>query len=262
MELKPALAQFLIYGPVPGTPFYERIIKDNLLQDVYTSDKDLFYRRADGFRTMIKHPTLSPEEIEDIQRWCFEEDFQRLGPSIFRVLEARLLGYQKLKDSPNPFLRAKAEYYARELRVAYPVVSGRTDPGPKRRGAALDRRTGTADPLRSWVAPPAGNGQVPAGRRRGAVDRTDLEVEPFPASQTDAHDLPDAERTLERVRSLGGDRAQDHKPGTIGPGGPPARQTAGLDAPGRHAVGSRRRMAWRNASPIPWPAAKAGSSWT
>ncbi len=126
MKVKPALAQFLIYGPVPGTPFYERIIKENLLQDVYTNDKDLFYRRADGFRTMIKHPTLSPEQIEEIQRWCFEQDFQRLGPSIYRVLEARLLGYQKLKTSSNPLLRAKAEYYATELRVAYPVfLAGR-----------------------------------------------------------------------------------------------------------------------------------------
>ena len=121
MKLQPALAQFLIYGPVPGTPFYERIIKENLLQDVYTNNMDLFYRRADGFRTMIKHPTLSPEQIEDIQRWCFEQDFQRLGPSIYRVLEARLLGYLKLKDSPNPLLRRKAEDYAGELRFAYPV---------------------------------------------------------------------------------------------------------------------------------------------
>ena len=121
MKLKPALAQFLIYGPVPGTPFHERVIKENLLHDISTTDKDLFYRRADGFRTMMKHPTLSPEQIEDIQRWCFEEDFQRLGPSIYRVLEARLLGYQKLKNSSNPLLRAKADYYARELRVAYPV---------------------------------------------------------------------------------------------------------------------------------------------
>jgi len=126
MKVKPALAQFLIYGPVPGTPFYERIIKENLLQDVYTSDKELFYRRADGFRTMIKHPTLSPEQIEEIQSWCFEEDFQRLGPSIYRVLEARFLGYQKLKNSPNPLLRRKAEYYASELRTAYPVfLAGR-----------------------------------------------------------------------------------------------------------------------------------------
>ncbi len=126
MKLKPALAQFLIYGPVPGTPFHERVIKENLLHDIYTTDKDLFYRRADGFRTMMKHPTLSPERIEDIQRWCFEQDFQRLGPSIYRVLEARLLGYQKLRYSPNPLLRAKADYYATELRVAYPVfLAGR-----------------------------------------------------------------------------------------------------------------------------------------
>lgn len=126
MKVKPSLAQFLIYGPVPGTPFHERVIKENLLHDIYTTDKDLFYRRADGFRTMMKHPTLTPEQIEDIQRWCFEEDFQRLGPSIYRVLEARLLGYQKLKRSSNPILRQKAEYYARELRVAYPVfLAGR-----------------------------------------------------------------------------------------------------------------------------------------
>ena len=121
MKLKPALAQFLIYGPVPGTPFYERAIKENLLQDKYTEDKDLFYRRGDGFATMVKHPTLSSEQIEDLQRWCFKEDFQRLGPSIFRTLEARLLGYRKLKNSPNPWLRRKAEFYARELRVAYPA---------------------------------------------------------------------------------------------------------------------------------------------
>lgn len=121
MKLKPSLTQFLIYGPTPGTPFHERIIKENLLHDVYTTDKDLFYRRADGFRTMIKHPTLAPEEIEEMQRWCFAQDFQRLGPSIYRMLESRLLGYQKLKNSANPALRHKADYYARELRAAYPV---------------------------------------------------------------------------------------------------------------------------------------------
>jgi radical SAM superfamily enzyme YgiQ (UPF0313 family) len=126
MKLKPSLGQYLIYGPVPGTPFHERVIKENLLQDVYTSDKDLFYRRADGFRTMMKHPTLSPAQIEDMQRWCFEQDFQRLGPSIYRVLETRFLGYLKLKDSPNPILRQKAEHFAHELRYAYPVfLAGR-----------------------------------------------------------------------------------------------------------------------------------------
>jgi hypothetical protein len=126
LKLKPALSQFLIYGPVPGTPFYERVIKDNLLQDVYTNDTDLYYRSADGFSTMIKHPSLSTDAIEEIQRWCFAEDFRRLGPSIFRVLETRLLGYQKLKESLDAGLRRKAEHFAKDLRAAYPVfLSGR-----------------------------------------------------------------------------------------------------------------------------------------
>jgi len=126
MKLKPSLGQYLIYGPVPSTPFFERIMKENLLQDRYTKDMDLFYRRADGFRTMIKHPTLTAEQVEDMQRWCFEQDFQRLGPSIFRFLEARLIGYQKLKNSPNPHLRRRAAHYANEMRNAYPVfLAGR-----------------------------------------------------------------------------------------------------------------------------------------
>jgi haloalkane dehalogenase len=132
LKLKPALSQFLIYGPVPGTPFYERVIRENLLHDVYTRDSDLYYRRADGFTTMIKHPTLSPRAIEDLQRRCFEEDFQRLGPSIFRVLETRFLGYQKLKNSPNPRLRHKAGLHAEELRRAYPVFLAGQWLGPNR----------------------------------------------------------------------------------------------------------------------------------
>ena len=121
MKLKPALGQYLIYGPVPGTPFNERVMKEGLLLDKFIQNPEELYRRADGFTTAMKHPTLSPEEIEGLQRWCFDQDFQRLGPSIFRVLEGRFLGYQKLKSSPNPFLRQKAEVYAEDLRCAYPV---------------------------------------------------------------------------------------------------------------------------------------------
>jgi len=144
MQLKPALAQFLIYGPVPGTPFYERVIKENLLQDVYTKDSELFYRCADGFTTMIKHPTLSPKAVEDLQRRCFEEDFQRLGPSIFRVLETRLLGCRRLRSSPSPRLRQKAECFAKDLRAAYPAfLAGRLlgpNPAIRHRIGGLERR--------------------------------------------------------------------------------------------------------------------------
>jgi len=126
MRLKPSLAQFLIYGPTPGTPFYERVLKEGLLHDELRRDTEEYCRKASGFVAMVRHPKLSPEEIESLQQWCFEEDFQRLGPSIYRVLETYLLGYRKLKDCANPFLRKKAELFARELRKAYPVfLAGR-----------------------------------------------------------------------------------------------------------------------------------------
>jgi hypothetical protein len=126
MKLKPALGQYLIYGPVPGTPFNERVRRENLMREEFVEHPDRLYRQADGFTTTMKHPTLSGAEIEGLQQWCFEQDFQRLGPSIFRVLEGRLLGYQKLKNSPNPVLRQKAEYYAKDLQAASPVfLAGR-----------------------------------------------------------------------------------------------------------------------------------------
>jgi hypothetical protein len=116
----------LIYGPVPGTPFNERVRRENLMREEFVQHPDRLYRQADGFTTTMKHPTLSAAEIEGLQQWCFEQDFQRLGPSIFRVLESRFLGYQKLKNSLNPFLRQKAEIYAADLRCAYPVfLAGR-----------------------------------------------------------------------------------------------------------------------------------------
>jgi hypothetical protein len=48
------------------------------------------------------------------------------------VLDSRFLGYKKLKDSPNPVLREKAAYYARELRYAYPVFLPGRLLGPNR----------------------------------------------------------------------------------------------------------------------------------
>jgi radical SAM superfamily enzyme YgiQ (UPF0313 family) len=126
MKLKPALGQYLIYGPVPGTPFNERVRRENLMHEEYVQHPDRLYRQADGFTTTMKHPTLSATEIEGLQQWCFEQDFQRLGPSIFRVLENQFLGYQNLKNSPNPRLRQKAAGYAKDLRCAYPVfLAGR-----------------------------------------------------------------------------------------------------------------------------------------
>jgi haloalkane dehalogenase len=121
LDLQPALAQFLIYGPTPGAPFYEQVIREDRLHHDLVDDRQAYYRSCTGFRAMVNHPTMSGPEIEKAQEYCFSEDLRRLGPSMFRSIETWLLGYERLKDSGNPALRRKAERFAFEIRRAYPV---------------------------------------------------------------------------------------------------------------------------------------------
>ena len=200
MKLKPALAQFLIYGPVPGTPFYERVIKENLLHDVYTKDPDLFYRRADGFTTMIKHPTLSPAA-------------DRGDPAL--VFRARIFSGSARASSASWKRGCSATRSSRTHRI--PSCARRRSITPRNCGMPIPvflagRLLGPNATVRRWIGdlerrihaelgrPTLGGTiQVRAGRRRRAVDRADVEAGSFPASQTDADDLSAARQALERV---------------------------------------------------------------
>lgn len=142
MELRPTLTQFLIYGPTPGTPFYDNVMKENRLRDDLAAEPEAYYRVCDGFTAMVKHPKLSAAHIENMQRACFKQDFERLGPSIYRALETWFLGYQTHRGSPNAFLRKKAEKFALEIRKAYPIFLAGTLLAPNRaiRSAVRDLR--------------------------------------------------------------------------------------------------------------------------
>ncbi|MBM3975881.1 MAG: hypothetical protein FJ299_02685 [Planctomycetes bacterium] len=126
LSLKPDLCQFLIYGPTPGTPFFERVQREGLLHEDLAKDPELYYRKCDGFTAMVQHPVMSAQVIESLQSSCFHEDFQRLGPSIFRMIETWLLGHRTLRRSTRPIAQAKSERFGHEIRKAYPVfLAGR-----------------------------------------------------------------------------------------------------------------------------------------
>lgn len=126
LRLRPTLAQFLIYGPTPGTPFYDRVIKEGRMRPEVFSDPDNYRREATGFRSMVTHPKMSAEEIEGLQRWCFERDYQSLGPSMFRSIREWLSGFENLRASSSVMLRRKALRFGREVRRAYPLfLAGR-----------------------------------------------------------------------------------------------------------------------------------------
>lgn len=144
LSLAPAFSQFLIYGPVPGTPFFKHVKENNLFHEYVDEKPKEYYRRATGFFSVVKHNEMTAAEIESIQRNCFDEDFRRLGPSIYRVVETWLNGYLKWKDSNIPIMREKAQLFARKLRTAYPAFLPGKLFGPtkdvRRRIGALQQR--------------------------------------------------------------------------------------------------------------------------
>ena len=152
LKLKPAFSQFLIYGPTPGTPFYRQVMEEGLLDPNLLADNERYYRNCTGFTAMVKHPTMSAEAIETAQQHCFEEDYQQLGPSIFRTVETRLLGYLKLRNSPNPMLRKKSQLFARNLQHSHAVFkAGRIfAPSPRIRQWMAELE----DQLRDALGPP------------------------------------------------------------------------------------------------------------
>ncbi|MHC4479317.1 MAG: hypothetical protein ACYTEL_27170, partial [Planctomycetota bacterium] len=138
MELRPELAQFLIYSPPPGTPFYDRVMSQGLMRREYVENTNKRWHDGCGFKSIVKHPTMSSSEIEGLQRWCFEQDFQRLGPSIYRFVETRLVRYKNWRESSSNFLRKKAAGLAKDLRKAYLVFLVGRSLGPNSR-------------IRSWI---------------------------------------------------------------------------------------------------------------
>lgn len=121
LNLEPTFSQFLIYGPVPGTPFYERITSEGRLRRKFMEDRDAFYRRCTGFYNVIQHPTMTVPEVQTIQRHCFRKDFEHLGPSVIRALDSWWLGYERLRDSANSRLRTVAERYRRDILDSLPA---------------------------------------------------------------------------------------------------------------------------------------------
>ena len=81
------------------------------------------------------HPTMKPEEIEALQRECFDTDFRVNGPSILRSVEVWFQGWKRYHNSDSPYLRAKAERWAEEIQRAFPVfrVAKHFGPAPERR---------------------------------------------------------------------------------------------------------------------------------
>lgn len=115
LSLKPALSQIMLLSPCPQTPLFNRMARENRLLNIP-------YKFYDGFHLLFKHPHFSPQELESIIQQLLQREYEELGPSIFRIFEIQLLGYNSLKDSPHPLFRARAREHRKLCLEIYPLL--------------------------------------------------------------------------------------------------------------------------------------------
>lgn len=107
------LHQFMLYTPVPGTPLYKDMQEQDRLLDVDLAD--IHGQEAFNFR----HQAISREESRTFLKWAFRRDFERNGPSLFRICRTTFAGWKRYKDHLNPRVRARIRRDGQVLKHAY-----------------------------------------------------------------------------------------------------------------------------------------------
>ena len=106
--------QFMLYTPVPGTPLYfEMKEQGRLLDDVDLADIH------GQFQFNFQHAAISREDSKRFLDWAFLRDFERNGPSLYRMCQTMLQGWQRYRDYPDPRVRERFEREMSKLRSGY-----------------------------------------------------------------------------------------------------------------------------------------------
>jgi len=105
--------QFMLYTPVPGTPLYQEMQKKNLLLDVDLAD--IHGQHKFNF----KHAAISRDDSDRLLSWAFWRDYQRNGPSLYRICRTTLQGWKRYKNDPDPRIRKRFEWEVRSIKSTY-----------------------------------------------------------------------------------------------------------------------------------------------
>src|SRR3954453_9005440 len=101
--------QFMLYTPVPGTPLYfEMKEQGRMLPDVNLAD---IHGQAEF---NFSHAAISAKDSKYWLDFAFRRDFERNGPSIYRICRTTLDGFQRYKNDADARVR---ERFAREARA-------------------------------------------------------------------------------------------------------------------------------------------------
>ncbi|MGE5321397.1 MAG: B12-binding domain-containing radical SAM protein, partial [Actinomycetota bacterium] len=105
--------QFMLYTPVPGTPLYQEMADQGRLLTVDLADVHGQYKFN------FRHAAISRDDSKSFLDWAFWRDFERNGPSLYRMCQTMLQGWQRYKDHPDARVRKRFARQMKKLGGAY-----------------------------------------------------------------------------------------------------------------------------------------------
>jgi radical SAM superfamily enzyme YgiQ (UPF0313 family) len=106
--------QFMLYTPVPGTPLYAEMREQGRMLD----SVDLADIHGQ-FKFNFKHAAISRDDSQRFLDFAFWHDFERNGPSLYRMCETMLKGWKRYRDYPDSRVRERFEREIVKLRSGY-----------------------------------------------------------------------------------------------------------------------------------------------
>lgn len=114
VEHKADFHQFMLYTPVPGTPLYQEMVKEaRILEDMPPGDIHGQYKFN------FRHAAISWDDSKRFLDRAFRRDFERNGPSLYRMCETIFQGWLRYKNYPDQRVRERFRREARKLGTVY-----------------------------------------------------------------------------------------------------------------------------------------------
>jgi Radical SAM superfamily/B12 binding domain len=106
--------QFMLYTPVPGTPLFQQMEQEGRMLD----GVDLADIHGQ-FKFNFEHAAISRDDSKRLLDWAFRFDFERNGPSLFRICDTIFQGWKRYHNHPDLRVRQRIASEAVKLRTTY-----------------------------------------------------------------------------------------------------------------------------------------------
>ena len=126
--------QFMLYTPVPGTPLYHEMAEQGKLLDVNLAD--IHGQHKFNF----KHAAISADESKVFLDQAFVRDFDRNGPSLYRICRTTFEGWRRYRHYPDLRVRARFEREISEAKAAYGGILWATERQLKKSNPAISEK--------------------------------------------------------------------------------------------------------------------------